>query len=317
MKRAMAIVALMLMPALAAAAEGVPSWAFFFPDPNAPVSKPPAGLRNVPGSARSYTQAQIDDLKNPPDWFPAAHAPMPAPVAGGGDGFACASCHLTSGMGHPQNASLAGKPAAYLERQVADFKSGARRNPIVVDRKPQINSLQFMVEIAQSLSPEDAKIAAEYFAKLEPKTWIKVVETASVPKSHVDKDYLRVPTPQGGSEPLGKRIVELPQDLDRQVMRDPNSGTIAYVPLGSVARGEALSRGGSIPCAVCHGADLKGVGEIPSIVGQSPVSVFRQLYFFKEGIRKGPFAALMTPSVSPLSQDDMIDLAAYLGSLSP
>ena len=317
MMRAIAIVALMLAPALAAAADGVPSWAFFVPDPNAPAMKAPAGLRTVPGSARSYTQTQIDDLKNPPDWFPAAHPPMPAPVAGGGDGLACASCHLVSGMGHPQNSSLAGKPAAYLERQVADFKSGARRNPIVVDGKPQINSLQFMVDIAKSLSPKDAKIAAEYFAKLKPKTWVQVVETAAVPKTCVTRDYMRVTTPAGGSEPLGKRIVELPQDLDRQLMRDPNSGTIAYVPLGSVSRGKALASTGPIRCTVCHGADLKGVDEIPSIVGQSPVSVFRQLYFFKEGIRNGSFAALMMPSVASLSQDDMIDLAAYLGSLSP
>src|SRR5215813_13331437 len=40
-------------------------------------------LKQVPGSTKAYTQAQIDDPFNPPDWFPDEHPPMPAVVAQG------------------------------------------------------------------------------------------------------------------------------------------------------------------------------------------------------------------------------------------
>jgi cytochrome c553 len=318
MKQLILAATLLLAPAVAmASADDVPTWAFFVPDANHVQMKEPAGPRTVPGSIKHYTQAQINDLKNPPDWFPASHAPMPAVVAGGGQGFACASCHLVSGMGHPHNASLAGLSAPYLERQIAEFKSGARNNPIKVSGKPQVNSLQYMVEIAASLSPKDAKAAAAYFAGLKPLPWVKVVETQTVPKTYVSADFMRVPAPGHAREPLGMRIVELPQDLEREVMRDPRTGTVAYVPPGSVRRGKALVAAAAAPCATCHGADLKGVGDIPSIRGRSPIYVFRQLYLFQSGSRNGAIAPLMKQTVASLSRPDMIDLAAYLGSLAP
>ena len=48
------------------------------------------GLKNVPGSTKSYTPAQIDDSMNPPDWFPDEHVPSPALVQKGhGTAMAC------------------------------------------------------------------------------------------------------------------------------------------------------------------------------------------------------------------------------------
>ena len=41
--------------------------------------------RTLPGSPNSYTQTEIDDPFNPPDWFPEDHAPMPEVVARGLD----------------------------------------------------------------------------------------------------------------------------------------------------------------------------------------------------------------------------------------
>jgi len=48
--------------------------------------------KSLPGSTRKYTQAQIDDLLNPPDWFPDQH-PMPPQVVvkGRGGVMACGS----------------------------------------------------------------------------------------------------------------------------------------------------------------------------------------------------------------------------------
>ena len=75
------LIGLVLTAALSAAALAAdqPDWAY-------PVTPPPGQLDNVtmksvPGSSQQYTQAQIDDPFNPPDWFPNEH---PADAASGG-----------------------------------------------------------------------------------------------------------------------------------------------------------------------------------------------------------------------------------------
>ena len=52
-------------------------------------------------------------------------------------------------------------------------------------------------------------------------------------------------------------------------------------------------------------------------VGRFPTYLFRPLYAFQSGTREGAIATLMKPIVAGLSRRDMIDLAAYVGSLSP
>ena len=113
---------------------------------------------------------------------------------------------------------------------------------------------------------------------------------------------------------------EVPDDLDQFEHRDTRTRFTAYVPVGSIARGEGLVKTGggvTVPCAVCHGADLKGVGTIPGIAGRSPSYVMRQLFDFKQGMRAGMGGALMKPTVEGLSQDDMMALAAYLATQAP
>jgi cytochrome c553 len=312
------------LPLAAYAADAVPTWAFFFPDQVQPQMQEAPGPKRVEGSDRTYTQAQIDDLKNPPDWLPNTHPAMPPVVARGGEGpmgLACASCHLTSGMGHPESSSLAGLTVTYMERQIADFRSGARRNPIMVNGQPQNNATQYMVGIAKALSPADSHAAAEYFASLPPLPgWVKVVEAANVPKTFISRGYMRMVLPAGGMEPIGTRVIEVPQDVEKQLARDPRSGTIAYVPPGSIKRGEALATTGggkTIQCTICHGPGLKGLADVPHIAGRSPTYTFRQLYSFKDSSRGGDSAALMKGVVANLTQDDMVALAAYAASLAP
>jgi cytochrome c553 len=315
MKRAILLLICLIYPA--AAAENQPDWAFFTPDPNQPAVSEDRAAKQVPGSKRTYTMAQIDDLKNPPDWFPNEHAPMPNVVAHGGQGMVlgCASCHLASGMGHPESASLAGLKPAYMLRQLMDFKNGARRNAIVVNGKPQMNSTQFMINIAEGISYADAKAASQWFSQLKPqRNWIKVVEAANVPKTYISRGYMRLPLPGGGTEPIGNRIIELPQDISRQLLRDPHSGTVAYVPPGAIARGRALATSGRA-CETCHGTDLTGVADVPSIAGRSPTYIFRQLYSFKSGARAGAASMPMQGVTAPLSESDMVSLAAYVASL--
>jgi cytochrome c553 len=285
-------------------------WAFPIRDKVPPVIDERNGAQHVPGSTKSYTQDQIDDIANPPDWFPDEHAPMPKVVAHGAEGgvLGCASCHLASGLGHPESANLAGVSAAYILRQLSDFKAQARMG-------------EAMNDMAKNLSDEDARQASEWFAALKPKVWQPVIETDRVPKTFINIHLMRMPLPGAGDEPIGNRIIELPQDIPRAESRDPHSGFIAYVPKGSLAKGkEFVTTGGNgktIQCAICHGPALGGLAEVPAIAGHSPLYLFRQLYYFKDGSRHGVMGALMKGVVAQMSQDDMLAIAAYVGSLPP
>lgn len=286
-----------------------PDWAFPVASPVQPPNTEDGKPTSVPGSSVQFTPKEINDLANAVDWFPDRHSPMPRPVAhGSGAALACAACHLTSGMGHPESSHLAGLPAAYLERQLADFKSGDRKDPAR------------MTAIGGALSEEDARIASEWFAALEPRRWINVIEASQIPNSYGNPGRMRLPLPEGGTEALGRRIVELPQAVDRAVRRDPNSGFIAYVPIGSVAQGRTLASSGggrTQPCATCHGPALKGLNDVPGIAGASALYTARQLFGFQSGTRDGTSAALMKPVAAKLTEDDFINLAAYLASLPP
>lgn len=302
----------LLMWSGAALAQDDLSWAY-------PVTPKPEPLDSIhqkqaPGSARKYTQAQIDDPFNPPDWFPDAHPPMPEIVAHGGPkpaGRACAQCHLPTGDGHPESSGLAGLPAAYIVRQMAAFKNGERKGIRV----------GVMVAMAKVLSDAEIKAAADYYAALKPTPgYNKVTEAEKVPASYVGPGGMRFALGDGGIEPIGSRIIVLPQHPERAVMRDPKSGFVDYVPKGSIARGAALANGGdgkTVACAICHGTGLKGLAEVPGIAGRTAIYTFRQLNDMKTGNRHGGWAELMNQVVARLDRNDLIALSAYLGSLEP
>lgn len=289
-----------------------PSWAFPAPDQDQPAIEERSGAIQIPGSSRIYSEKQIDDLTNPPDWFPEEHGALPRVVQGGGGSkaLACGACHLMSGQGHPESADVAGMPVEYIVRQMMDFKNGTRIYPA------RMNA------IAKVTSEEDSRQAAEWFAALKPTVWVKVTESETVPRSYVStKGRMRLPSPGGGNEPLGRRIIELPQDPARATNRDPHSGFVAYVPRGSIEKGASLAKtGGSgktIACTICHGDDLKGLGDVPRIAGLHPIYIVRQLCGFQGKEYSGSSAALMRKVVARLNEDDMIALAAYAASLTP
>jgi cytochrome c553 len=293
--------------------DGLPEWAFNIPGKDQPTAFRPEGVVKAPGSAREYEAKAIAGTGNPPDWFPDEHPPAPKVVTGGpgtGIRFACGACHLMSGQSHPEAADIAGMPAEYLMRQMAYYKSGVRKD----DAR--------MTPIAQATPDDDIRQAAEYFAALKPAVFVKVIETATPPKTFIaTAGRHRQLHPDGGTEPIGRRILQIPADPMRTEIRDPHAGFIAYVPPGSIARGEALVKGGesgkTVPCAICHGDDLKGLGEVPRLAGQQPLYVARQLFDLQYGSSAGKAAALMKPVVAHLSEDDIIAISAYLGSLPP
>jgi cytochrome c553 len=307
-----ACIAILALAANAAVAAERPDWAFPATEKVQPPSRDDGKPKTAPGSTLSLTRAQIDDLFNAPDWYPDMHPPMPSVVAHGNKEAgvrACASCHLPTGTGHDESAYVAGLPAAYFIRQMADYKHGERKGS------------GMMINMAKTITDQEIKEAAEYFASLKPRPWIRVVETDTVPKTFVGPGNKRLAHPDGGTEPIGQRVIEIPENEDIVLNRDPRSGFVAYVPSGSIAKGESLvttgGGGKTIPCAICHGPTLQGLGDVPAIAGRHPNYIVRQLWSMQNGERVGNSAALMKAVVAKLDTDDMLAIAAYVASRAP
>jgi cytochrome c553 len=298
-----------------------PAWAYGVP--NTPVQRPagerPApdtSLKHVPGSTQEMTLQHIRDYWDVGDWFPNDHPPMPNVVVHGRQPHVrgCAMCHMPNGKGRPENAPVSGQPAMYIIQQLHDFKNDLRNS--ADPRKP--NTVQ-MIEAAKDMTEEEINEAAAYFSSMKWTHWITVKETSTVPKTRISGNVF-FPLPGSETEPIGDRIIETPEDAERFELRDPHSGFIAYVPPGSVNKGSLLvaSGGGkTTACRVCHGPDLMGLGPVPGIAGRSPSYLMRQLWDFKKGTRHGAWSPLMQQVVKDLSQEDMLNLSAYLAAAGP
>src|SRR5207249_1733314 len=147
-----------------------------------------------------------------------------------------------------------------------------------------------MIAIAKGMTDEETKAAAQYFSSMKWTPWIKVVEANTVPKTRIAGGmFLKLEGSE--TEPIGQRIIEAPDDTEHtENLRDPHSGFTAYVPVGSLKKGEALvttGAGKTTQCGVCHGTDLKGLGPVPGLAGRSPSYTVRQLYDMQQGTRKG------------------------------
>ncbi len=292
----------------------IPAWAYgTVPAEPPPLQKAPdLGPHHIADSPLEFTVAQIRNPFGPADWFPGDHPAMPPIVANGSkpNAMACGFCHYPNGKGRPENAGVSGLPVEYFIQTMNDFKNDLRSSA-----DPRKKNTANMIRFAKNMTDAEVRDAAEYFAKMPWTPWIKVVETATIPKN---KTSVGMYIPLEGTEPLGHRLIEMPvKPEDTELLRDPHSGFIAYAPIGSIHRGELLVKNGggkTTPCGVCHGADLKGMGPVPGIAGRSPSYVARQLYDIQAGTRKGAWSELMKPVVAKLSNDDLIAIAAYTAS---
>ena len=304
--------------------EAPPPWAYIL-GPEAEPRKDDGAKITLPGSSASYTWTEVRSRFDVADWHPNDHPPMPDFVAHGRkpEIWGCGYCHQPNGLGRPENAPLAGLPVDYVMRQMADFKSGSRESSGGEGERSRM-----MTKMATHATDAEVRQAAEYFSSLEHTPWVRVVETETVPKTHEQGMWVPIDPPE--TEPSGLRIIEVPEDVERTAFRDPRSGFIAYVPVGSLAKGEVLvrtggdrvvdgeiERGRTVRCGTCHGDDLKGIGNVPGIAGRSPSYVVRQLYDIQKGNRKGPWNELMKEAVARLSEEDMVAIAAYTASLAP
>jgi cytochrome c553 len=243
---------------------------------------------------------------------------MPELVARGRrpDVRACGLCHYPNGKGRQENAGISGLPVSYFIQQMNDFASGRRKSA-----EPRKNNTNLMIAIAKAMTPEEIRVTAEYFGSMKWTPWVRVVETATVPKVE-SRGGIWVPLPSGEKEPIGVRIIETPENAERtEILRDPRSGFIAYVPVGSVGKGEALVKTGgngkTVACGLCHGADLEGLGPVPGIAGRSPSYLVRQMYDMQAGARSGEWAELMAPVVAKLTDEDFVNISAYVSSRTP
>ncbi len=77
------------------------------------------------------------------------------PAAGKSKSAMCAACHGAAGISAvPMYPNLAGQKEAYLAKQLKDFKSGSRKDPV-------------MAPMAMALSDEDVANISAYYASLK------------------------------------------------------------------------------------------------------------------------------------------------------
>ena len=177
-----------------------PPWAYGYnaagPDPAAPpcpreakpldcarlgAPRPNDVVHQLPGTDRTFTEFQIHYDYGPADAYPGDHPPMPDIVAHGRESAtlrACALCHLPNGQGKPENAPVAGLPAAYILQQLEAFRNGTRTSA-----DPRKANTSEMIQIARFLTEAEMKIAAEYFSSIKWKPWVRVVESETAPKT--------------------------------------------------------------------------------------------------------------------------------------
>jgi cytochrome c553 len=321
-------IALAFSAAAMMAADAPPPWAYGYatampapgtppPAPAAAPAAPDTSLKSLPGATGQFTRQQIANRNGPADWFPGDHPTMPDVVAHGKapNVFACSLCHYPNGKGRAENAPVSGLPVSYFIQTMHDFKDDNRKS--TDDRKA---NTKLMAQFAKNMTDDEIKAAAEYFGAMKWTPWIEVVEASMVPKTRI-QGGLFLALEGNEKEPIAGRIIEVPKNAEAtEVLRDPHSGFIAYVPPGSLKKGMALvtkGEGKTTECALCHGADLKGVGPVPGIAGRSPSYLMRQLYDMQNGTRKGVWTPLMVPVVSKLSTMEMQEIVAYVASLKP
>ena len=235
------------------AADGPPAWAYGFPQPGAP-STPAGGAgrggqaavdnspKHLAGSSLEFTTAQIRDGFGPADWFPGDHPAMPEIVAHGRrpDIRACALCHYPNGKGRAENAPIAGYPVAYFIQQMTDFKNGKRKSS---------DSAEGKYERHDHVCQGDDGRRDQGKRRVLRLDAMDTVDQSGGNQYRPQDSHLGRPFPRAAGdkkEPIGDRIIEVPENTEAtETYRNPRSGFIAYVPTGSVKKGEALVTSGA------------------------------------------------------------------------
>jgi cytochrome c553 len=285
-------------------------------EPKEPPKLDDVELLTIPDSDQKFTLARINDQFDAPDWYPAAHGALPDVVAKGRKPkiIACAFCHTPTGQGRPENSALAGLPEAYIKEQLEAIRSGQR--PAI---GPEVYApARGMLAVAAALTDEEIDQSAKYFSQQKLARRHYVVEGINIPRA---EPAAWVYKEVDGTEDLGDRLLEVAPDITRHERRDPKMQYTVYAPPGSLMLGKTLAttgdKGKTQICATCHLGKLEGTDKIPPIAGRSPTYLLRQLIAFKNGARTNEAAKQMDAVVEKLELEDLVALAAYVGSLYP
>jgi cytochrome c553 len=284
----------------------------------------PTGLPRPPAEAtftaegadpsKKLTMRQIGDSFGPPDWFPKEHAPLPDIAAHGRKPHvpACILCHLPSGNGHPESASISGLSAKYIIDQMHAFRDGARANI----RAPA------MIEMALDITEKELRDAAAYFSRIPraKQKWIRVVETSRAPASHIGAGGARFFDKGANTVPVAPDMIYEIAESEEVELRNDHVGFVDYVPVGSLAKGRTVAmgnKGAMRTCGSCHGDDFRGHEDAPRIAGRSAYYLIRQLADMKAGHRKGEALGKMKEIIGKLSDADILNVSAYMASRNP
>ena len=83
------------------------------------------------------------------------------------------------------------------------------------------------------------------------------------------------------------------------------------IALADIAAGEALYQS---VCRNCHGPTAKGMASFPKLAGHEAAYLSTQLAEYRAGVTLGYNTALMAPHAKPLSDQDILNLAAYIAT---
>lgn len=290
-------------------------WAYPISPPNLPRPDPNASF-TAQGADPSMklTMRQINDGFGPPDWFPKEHVPLPSIVAHGQRPhvIACTLCHLPSGNGHPESASISGLSVKYIIDQMHAFRDGNRQNI----RAPA------MAEMAYAISDKDLREAAEYYARIprSRQKWMRVVETSRAPANYVGAGGARFFEKGAATVPVPPDMIYEIAESEEVELRNDHTGFVDYVPMGSLAKGRTVAlgnRGQFRSCGSCHGTDFRGRDDAPRLAGRSAYYLIRQLADMRAGYRKGPGPDKMKEIVGKLSNADILNVSAFMASKEP
>lgn len=271
---------------------------------------------SLPGTSLTFTRVEANYSWGPADWYPGDHPEMPAIVAVGDmeRGIRpCGLCHFPTGQGKIENGHVSGLPKAYFLQQLEVFAKGERHSADY--RKANTNE---MARTAAHLTDEEKELAAEYFSSIPYRSMVRVVESKNAPQTRASLNRLLMALEDEPWVPLGNKIVEVAEDAEEtELARNPRGGFVAYVPIGSIAKGKQLvdtGAGKTAPCGVCHNAGNPAFADVPDINGRTTSYTMRQLWDMKQGARVSP---VMQSIVAELSTDDMLNIVAYLATLPP
>lgn len=189
----------------------------------------------------------------------------------------CAGCHNPDGNSViPENPKLAGLNAKYLARQLADFKEGKRKNPIMDSIIPMVEESEF-------------KGLAKYFS-----------EQKRLPTVPVVADPSAAPVDASAAAAAGVLSEQAKADLIAKGQQIYMEGVMAT----------------AVPaCGGCHGEDGTGSDKFPYIGSQNNVYVVNQLQGFKTGTRTNDPKAVMQAVAKRMSDEEITAVAEYIQTL--